>query len=147
MSVRCTREKGRQGAERERRLRSDFTGFGSSELQYWRISVMEFSSLAARSEERRGEKREEDAGLYRRGIEGHLLWWPFPLTEREEEESGEKMVLTYGAHMSVSEEGIGWGTDSVFFLGCGLLPLTGPKGSLGPILFLFLLFPFSFSVF
>jgi hypothetical protein len=69
------------------------------------------------------------------------------LTEREGEESGEKMVLTCGAHMSASEEGIGWGTDSVFFLGCGLLPLTGPKGSPGPILFLFLLFHFSFSVF
>jgi hypothetical protein len=34
---------------------------------------MEFGSLAARFEERRGEKGEEDAGLYRRGIEGHLL--------------------------------------------------------------------------
>jgi hypothetical protein len=34
---------------------------------------MEFGSLVARFEERRGEKREEEAGLYRRGIEGHLL--------------------------------------------------------------------------
>jgi hypothetical protein len=34
---------------------------------------MEFGSLAARFEERRGEKREEEVGLYRRGIEGHLL--------------------------------------------------------------------------
>jgi hypothetical protein len=37
-------------------LRPDFTGFGSSELQYWRISAKKFGSLAARFEERRGEK-------------------------------------------------------------------------------------------
>jgi hypothetical protein len=34
---------------------------------------MEFGSLAARFEERRGGNEEEDAGFYRRGIEGHLL--------------------------------------------------------------------------
>jgi hypothetical protein len=70
MSVRCSREKGRRGAERERRLRPDFTGFGSSELQYWRISAMDFGSLAARFEERRGEKREE--GREKRGGHGAL---------------------------------------------------------------------------
>jgi hypothetical protein len=43
-------------------LQPDFTGIGSSELQYWRISAMEFCSLVARFEERKGEKREEDAG-------------------------------------------------------------------------------------
>jgi hypothetical protein len=43
-------------------LRLDFTRIGSSELQYWRISAMKFCSLAARFEERKGEKREEDTG-------------------------------------------------------------------------------------
>jgi hypothetical protein len=52
-----------------------------------------------------------------------------------------------GTHTSAREEGIGWGTNSVFFLGCGLLPFTRPKSSPGPFLFLFLLFSFSFFVF
>jgi hypothetical protein len=59
---RCAEERGVRGAEREPRLRPDFTRIRSSELQYWRISVMNFCSLAARFEERKGEKREEDAG-------------------------------------------------------------------------------------
>jgi hypothetical protein len=59
---RCAEERGVRGAERERLLQPDFTGIGSSALQYWRISAMNFCSLAARFEERKGEKREEDAG-------------------------------------------------------------------------------------
>jgi hypothetical protein len=41
--------------------------------------------------------------IYLREIKGGgELRWPFPLTEREGEESGEKMVLTCGAHTSPS---------------------------------------------
>jgi hypothetical protein len=59
---RYAEERGVRGAERERRLRPDFTGIGSSELQYWRISARNFCSLAARFEERKGEKGEGDVG-------------------------------------------------------------------------------------
>jgi hypothetical protein len=90
---------------------------------------MEFGSLAAQFEERRGEKREEDAGLYRQGIEGHLLAQNqrgvTPTVVSIDREGGRGIRgedgAECGAHISVSEEGIGWGTDLVFFLGCGLL--------------------------
>jgi hypothetical protein len=69
------------------------------------------------------------------------------LTEREGEEIGEKMVLTCGAHMSTRGRGVR-GTGSVFFLGYGLLPLTGPKdfpGSKSIFISSFLFFLFLIS--
>jgi hypothetical protein len=59
---RCAEDRGVRGAERDWLLRPDFTGIGSSELQYWRISARNFCNLAARFEERKGEKGEGDAG-------------------------------------------------------------------------------------
>jgi hypothetical protein len=113
---------------------------------------LEFGILAARFEERRGEKGEEDAGLYRRGIEGHLLArnqrGVTPAAVSIDREGGRGIRGEDGADMRGPHVSVGGGdrlgTDSVFFLGCGLLPLTGPKGSPGPFLFLFLLFSFSF---